>query len=297
MRRLAIVQPVLFAMWVGGLGLWGCGEQASQDDSPVVAEVGNFRLTQRMLIDRLPESLRAAADSAVWANQYVSRWLEQASLAQRATEELRTAQQDIQPALEEYKQALLAQQYREWLIREQLDTTVSAEELRQYYNEHPEQYRTNTPLVQFYYVKTDDPQSTPQLRTRMASSDPEDWRIIRAWAAEKASDKKLDDSYQEYATLMGYQPEFPTFNLAQMPAGSPVLVSAAIDENGERIVSFLYIRDITPAGSQMPLEAVEPQIRALLLNRRRAQLINTLEQDILDDAIQRKVAQRYDTDA
>jgi hypothetical protein len=255
--------------------LAACSSAGGADTATVVASYGTRSLFASELQAHMPTGA-TGADSARFARQYVAGWLQREVLAEKALAEVTDAENGIADELEDYRRERLAQRYLAWQVERSLDTAVAFQQIDQYYKEHPEQFQSASTLYQFYFLRTSNPESTPQLRERLASDNTDDRRIIIEWAREFAQRAKLDQLYYDESVLLGYQPEFSSYSLLQSPARGPVVVQAHFDSSGNKSLTFCYIRDIIPAGQPKPLENVAPDIRNLILAQRRAQLIDEL---------------------
>lgn len=272
---------ILNLLCLCGFLLIACEDGGEETGEPV-ATFGDYTLTDRELARQIPPGL-AADDSLEFARNYIENWILHHALAQAALEKNPEAEQLIAHELEYHRSILLAEQWRDEVLATQLDTVVTFEEVDQYYKNNIEQFTAEDNLYQFYYVRTDEPETTPQLRQRLGSEDAEDRRIIKEWAEENADRIKYDERYLGPEALQTIQQNFPNQNLAAVPPGSPVAVSANFVD-GKKIVYFFFMRDVIRKGEPLPIERVAVEIRQLLLNKRKNQLLETAEQNLLEEA-------------
>jgi hypothetical protein len=196
-------------------------------------------------------------------------------LAQKADEELPELEATIAEQVAQYRRELKAHYLRTHILATRLDTVVTPAQIEAYYNANAEQFLAPAPLYQYYFIRTKN-EDTPELRRRLPSQAPEDKRIIQEWVDAHAGDAKYNDTYVDVQTLRSLQPFFPAYNLLTIPRGAPVIVS--VDYTTTPItLYFFYMRDVIQAGDPLPISQVANQIRALLLNQRKQELLKNYE--------------------
>ena len=96
-------------------------------------------------------------DSARIVSNYINRWATQRLLLDQAKINLSDSQvEQYEKLVEDYKNDLFTEAYKNAIVNQQLDSTLSAAELQQYYEQFKENFRLNDPLYQLRYIHVDD---------------------------------------------------------------------------------------------------------------------------------------------
>lgn len=284
--RSTCLTPLRFGLWLVFVCVWAVGCKtggSSPGESVAGKEVAEYK-GNKYVVE--PIAADADTDSTAFLRQLAEQWVQDAALADRALAEMPELEARVNRQLEQTRLSLLAHFYVERLVEQQLDTVVGFEEVDQYYKANAQQFTSPTNLYQFYFVKTRHADTTPQLRERLASENPEDRRIIKEWANQYATDLRFTDEYSDEATYLGYQSEFPAYALLGIPPRSGVVVNAVFDSTNTKVLSFLYVRDVIRAGQPQPLASVAVQIRNIILSQRRIELHRKLRAQALQQALQ-----------
>ena len=117
-----------------------------------IATVYNQNLYKEDIEDLLPKNI-AKEDSIVLARSIINSWATKELLLRKAEEN--NSQNDnteINQLVRDYRQALLINGYKERLIKQQLDTLISEEEITNYYGENSKNFRLNEELIKARYL-------------------------------------------------------------------------------------------------------------------------------------------------
>ena len=117
----------------------------------VVARVGEHRLMRSELAVYIPAGV-SSEDSVGLSQQYIKAWAEELLFLDMAESRLSKEEQDVSKELEEYRRTLLKYRYEERYINERLDTLISDEEVRNYYQAHTDKFLVDRPLLKTRYM-------------------------------------------------------------------------------------------------------------------------------------------------
>ena len=252
-------------------------------DDEVVARVGGEKLYLSEVTKFVPDFI-APEDSAALARQYINSWATQILYLQAAADSLSEEDVDVSAELEDYRRSLLRYRYEQHYIRQHLDTLVTDEQLRAYYESHRDAFVLERPLlrVRFADVMADSP-SREAIISVLAQDDcsevmPTD--TVLRWAAIRYSD--LSASWTDAMVLAK---EFGTDYLTMLGHLKGNYITYEPEGRGD--VMIAYVVDIEKYGVA-PLESCRDRIRDYILSGRKRDLINGLEQELLEDAVDRK---------
>ncbi|HKJ41487.1 MAG TPA: hypothetical protein VKA27_05300, partial [Sunxiuqinia sp.] len=110
-----------------------CSQQ--QSTKTPLAKVGDQFLYHEDVRKVLPANL-SGADSTLWVDDFIKKWVQAKLLVLNAEENLTPAQKDVSQELEEYRNSLLTYKYKKELMAQKMDTVITDSAIQKYYNEH-----------------------------------------------------------------------------------------------------------------------------------------------------------------
>ncbi len=245
----------------------------------VVARVGEHRLMRSTLAEYIPAGV-SGEDSLALARQYIDAWAEELLFLDMAESQLSKEEQDVSRELEEYRRTLLKYRYEERYINERLDTLISDEEVRTYYQEHMDKFLLERPLLKTrYMVIPADSRSLKTIKGLMSSDDAVD--AIAADSLAFTAALRYVDSSDAWMDAILLARELGTDEESMMKALKNRFIELP-DEAGNLRVA--YVVDMVPKGRPAPLEYCAGRIGDIILSARKHALADGLERDLLTDA-------------
>ena len=246
----------------------------------VVARVGEHRLMRSELAEYIPAGV-SSEDSLSLAQRYINAWAEEHLFMDMAESRLSKEEQDVSKELEEYRRSLLKYRYEERYINERLDTLVSDEEVRNYYQEHADKFLVDRPLLKTrYMVIPADSRSLRQIKELMSSDDAMDALAADSLAFTAAI--RYVDSSDNWMDAILLARELGTDEVSMMKALKGRFIELKGDDGNLRVA---YVVDIVQKGSPAPLEYCGERIKDVILSTRKHALASGLERDLLNDAL------------
>lgn len=270
------------------LSLTACNSFLAKDEP--VAKVGEHLLTMKELSGYIPDYLDDT-DSALWAEDYIKKWVQRELLHLKAEENLKAELKDVSKELEEYRNSLIVYRYKNELVKEKMDTAVSDANIQKYFTEHRESFILNRNIVKAIYIKIPVQVSNPDNIKDLCMTE------------NKEKQAKLN----EYC--MSYAKAYDRFN-DQWVAADMVLknIPAVIKDQDQflqknRFVEttdmnyyyIVYIRDYRLSGSISPTEYVQNEIRNLILSKQKIEFLKQIEKDIYKEGIDKNKVKLYKT--
>ncbi len=246
----------------------------------VVARVGPHRLTRSELADYIPAGV-SSEDSLGLAQQYIKAWAEELLFMDLAESRLSDDEKDVTKELEEYRRTLLKYRYEERYINERLDTLISDEEVRDYYQAHKDKFLVDRPLLKTrYMVIPAGSRNLRKLKELMASED-----VVDAVAADSLAFTaaiKYVDSSDNWMDAILLARDLGTDEVSMMKALRGRFIELKGDDGNLRVA---YVVDIVQKGSPAPLDYCAERIEDIILSARKHELVSGLERDLLNDAL------------
>lgn len=270
------------------LSMTACNSFLAKDEP--IAKVGEHLLTMKELSGHVPDYLDDT-DSALWAEDYIKKWVQRELLHLKAEENLKAELKDVSKELEEYRNSLIVYRYKNELVKEKMDTAVSDANIQKYFTEHRESFILNRNIVKAIYIKIPVQVSNPDNIKDLCMTE------------NKEKQAKLN----EYC--MSYAKAYDRFN-DQWVAADMVLknIPAVIKDQDQflernRFVEttdinyyyIVYIRDYRLSGSISPIEYVQNDIRNLILSKQKIEFLKQIEKDIYKEGIDKNKVKLYKT--
>ncbi|MFM7015078.1 MAG: hypothetical protein ACKOX3_02010 [Bacteroidota bacterium] len=223
-------------------------------------------------------------DSIAILQSYIQNWLQKQVLLKLAEDNLDEELKNVDAQLEEYRNSLMAYAYEREYVREKLDTTISNEEIEKYYTDHPENFQLKDNIVQCVYFKV--PINAPKLD-----------RVRQLYKSEKEKDKQqLQEYCYQFATDY-YFNENDWLLFDELLKKAPISAydkeqylknNRFIEVNDSSSIYFINIKGFKIKESLSPLNFETDNIRNLIINKRKLDLIAKMEKDAYTNAIKEK---------
>ena len=260
--------------------LAGCDVFKKQDERPVVAKAKEHNLYLDELISALPTEL-SSEDSITFANSFIENWATQMLLLDKAELNLPAEEKNVQAQLEEYRRSLIIYKYQKQLVRQLLDTTITDNELEEYYNNNKQNFELQDNIARALFVKLNkETKDVDKVRKWCRSSKEEDRLELEEYCLQHAMTFHLNDQqWIPFNELMGQIPNTSYLNVNYFSMYN----FAHVEDSTAHYL--LEVKEIKYKNSVSPIEFEKQNIRNILLNQRKLELIQELEDDIFEEAV------------
>ncbi|HET6556866.1 MAG TPA: hypothetical protein VFG54_06090 [Prolixibacteraceae bacterium] len=268
--------------------LTGCNLIVNQEDT--VAKVGNRVLTMDDLKRNVPDYLDDT-DSALWADDYIHKWVQRELLLMKAEEHLQADMKDVTRELEEYRNSLIVYRYKNELMKQKMDTTVNEADVQKYLDQNRNNFILNHNIVKAIYIKVPLEFSNPDdIKDLCTSKDPAKQAKLNEYCLSYA--KAYDRFNDQWVIADLVLKNFPKEITDQQSFLSGTRFMETKDRN---FYYFLTILDYKLAGQVSPSEYVYNDIRNLILNKQKIQFLQQIEKDIYKEGIDSKKVKLFKT--
>lgn len=250
-------------------------------DDEVVARLGRQMLYKSQLDAYVPKGL-SPEDSSAIARQYISLWAKELLFVDMAESSLSKPEADVSKELEDYRRSLLKYRYEQKVLTERLDTLVSDDEISEYYDSHRDMFKLDVPVVKarFLDIMPDSP-NFKLLHKLLPSSDPADLAAMDSLSFISAI--RYEDRSSEWVSMMDFARNFGLDYGTVLSRLRPDGYIEIPDENSDLKIG--YVCSILKPGTAAPLDYCQKRVRDIIISNRKHDLLNTLEQELLDDAL------------
>lgn len=222
-------------------------------------------------------------DSTQLVSGLVNKWIMRQLKLHQAEKNLSLTQKDITKEIEEYRSSLLIYKYEQEYINQKLDTVMSNDNLKSYYNGSKPELLLDKAVVKCAYVIL--PADAPQyytFRNRFRSHFDKRQEEINEYTQKYARVYYHNDEFLYFDELAKHVP-VDTDNIENM-----LKYNSFIEIKDDDFKYLITIFDYKLKGELAPLNIVKNEIRRILLNKRKIQLIRNLEENIFNDAMSHK---------
>ncbi len=220
-------------------------------------------------------------DSIKVKKTFIDNWIKKQLMLKKAELNLTDEQKDISKETEDYRTSLLAYKYKQQLIKQKLDTNISEQQIEQYYNKNKSNFTLNKNIVKLLYIKL--PKTAPNID-----------HIKKIYKSEDKGDlKTLEDYCYQYANKYDYcRDDWIPFNtvLNKIPLEADdqekfLEDNTYIETEDSSFYYFIKIIDTKLKNTISPLTFVKEDIRNILLNKKKIELLRELETNIYNNAL------------
>ena len=246
-----------------------------------IARVGKSYLYKSDVATLVPAGT-TKEDSLLLVRDFIDRWASQKLLIEAAERNLSDAKKsEYNTLIKQYKIDLYTKAYIEEVVKRTVDTLVSQEELKKYYEENKENFRTNGTLVRLRYINVS--KANPRfetIRSKFFDYSKKDKKFWETYALQCKSFAMNDTVWVDMSQVYTKLPFITPDNRDEL-----VIAGKKIEKTVENNVYLVKITNVIDKNQISPFEFSKPTLKEVLLNKRKLELIKKFEKDITNDAI------------
>jgi len=231
----------------------------------------------------------ARTDSIEITAAYINNWIRQELLLKQAEDNIDKTSINFDKEIEQYRNSLIIYTYESELVKQKLDTAVGMDEIEAYYNENKENFLLRENILLANYVKVD--KNTESVH-----------RIKNLLQGKREADKEKLKDLCEKNGIEYFSNQGTWMTFAELKTKIPI----SVDDPGEflRKNKYFEVKDSTTLyfaaideyktkESISPLGFETQNIRSIILNKRKAEMLRMMEDDLYNDAVKRKKYEIY----
>lgn len=270
--------------------LAGCSHNGGQKERQIVARAGADHV---LYFDQVPDMFlpgMSKTDSIAALQNYIHRWARKELLSIKAEENLTDSyKKEVERQLEEMRNNLLIYQYQQQMIIQKMDTSVSENEIQEYYLSNKSTFVLTSNIVKAVLIKI--PVTAPNIenaRQWYKSSNPDDIKQLRNYCYQFAA--QFDDFSNEWVSFNRLLMMVPLESLNQEAWLSSHTYAELKDDN---FYYFINVKDFVLRGNIAPYEYIYDQVKTIIINNRRNDFLQKLEDGIYNDAVRENKLKVY----
>lgn len=263
----------------------------SSADDPVVAEVGLKKLYTSDITGIVPTGT-SSEDSILLINDYVRKWVKNELLVQKAEENLTSDQTNLTRELEEYRNSLIIYKYKNELMNQKMDTSITDSQIETYYLNNESDFNLSKNIVQAIFLKIPAEFADPrQLKEMCSDISDEGLNAIIDYCLQYA--KAFDIFIEQWVDFEVVLKNIPMEieNHEQFLARNNL-----IELNDREYYYLVSIHDYKLKNEIAPLGYVRGNIKDLIINRRKIDFLKQIEDNVYTEGIRRNKFKIHITD-
>ncbi|WP_334058622.1 hypothetical protein [Polaribacter sp. P097] len=244
--------------------------------SEIVAIVNTEKLFREDIRKFLPKNI-SKEDSLVLVKGYINDWaIKQLLLKNAESNSSLDEVNNIDALVRDYKESLLINNYKERLIKQQLDTTIVDEEIEGFYEKNKENFKLNEELLKIKYLHLDDKIINKKELTKLFKSD--DIEDLEELEKQQLSFKNYQFNDSIWTPLDKV--------LLKLPFSKENLLNKTkfLEKQDSLGLYLVTIKDVLVRNDTAPLSYIKPTIKQMILHRRKIELIRDIEKILVQDA-------------
>lgn len=194
---------------------------------------------------------------------------------------------NIDKLVRDYRASLIRHNYEKLLVEQLLDSTVTQQELAEFYELNKDQYQLKEPIVRAHFLQI--PLSAPDLDKVdkwWKSDDPEDFKLLAAYCNTYATVHLLEDS--SWYSLPTLASEWPVnLSVGNLAPG------ATLSRKDDTFQYYFRLIDHVPEKALAPISYVADQARKAILHKRKMGLLEDTKEQMYERSLRRNEVKIY----
>jgi hypothetical protein len=239
------------------------------------ARVGDKVLTSTEIQNNIPNGL-GKEDSAQYASEYITNWVERMVELEAAEKEIGTELAHIEEQVNEYKQALILYEFEKRWLKTHLDSAVTEEQITAFYNEKGEQFKLNDFVFNYYLASL--PLEFQDLSNLENAFNSNEEGVIQQ-LVEKGGGRFISEKSVS-GELFAQTCPVPITDKKSFVAANQQTTKYSLPNE----IVIIKLSSVQEPGSVAGKESIVSDIRTYILNSRRKETISKMKKELVDQA-------------
>lgn len=266
-----------------------CDYFSPAKEPKAIARVGKSFLYQEDLIDVVPKGT-SKNDSIAIVKSFINQWATKKLLFEAAERNLSNDKvSEYNALMEQYKVDLYTKAYIEELVIRQVDTLVTEAQIVDYYEKNKQYFKNASELVKLRYINLvkENPKFA-KIKAKFTSFTKKDQRALEQLSVQFKSYAFNDSIWVDINQVYEKLPFLTVENKNKY-----ILNGSNFQYPDATTLWLVKVNKVLPKDSATPLEFLKPTLKQIIINNRKLELVNTIEKEITNDAINDKKYEIY----
>jgi hypothetical protein len=279
MLRLLVISVIV----TGVLNSCNLLPQKAKNHGNPIAKVYDKYLYSDDLVDVVPQGT-GKHDSIEITEAYINNWVRQELLLKQAEDNLEESKRDFSKQIEQYRNSLIIYAYESELVKQKLDTVVSMAEIEEYYQKNQNNFhlRENIVLASYVIINKNSP-IVSKVKSLLLSNRDADKEKLQTLCQENGVEYLINDG-----TWMSFAELDKKIPLSVDDQDEFLRKNKYFEVKDSTTMYYVAISAYKSKESISPLNFETENIRIILLNKRKATLLQRMEDDLISNAMKEK---------
>ena len=257
----------------------------------VLARLGDEFYYTSDLMEVFPTGLNEE-DSVIFVKNRIDDWAKEKLLFKKALVNLGDEKQEnLNQLIESYKNELFSYAYQEKIVKSAMDTFISLESVREYYNLNKLNFKLNQEIINARYLKINS--ENYNLKD-----------VVKRFKRFKQSDKIFLDSislqfssyYFNDSLWINKDVFFNKIPVVNDRLKQNIVKNKLFYRLQDSLELYLInIKDYKLKNDIAPFDYIKSTLKQVLLNKKKLEFISKFENEIIEDALQQNELEFYET--
>jgi hypothetical protein len=281
------IQALVFSGMLLLITAAGCGDRSKSADAEPLARVYDQYLYQDEIKGLISEDT-SPEDSAAIVREYIDNWVRHNLVLRIAESNLPQQLRDIEKQAKDYKESLLIYAYERQWVAENLDTLIQEDTLQAYLQAHRNEFTLKNDIYKLSYA--------------VMPADISGYDTLRNWFTRDIGKYRNELELFCAGHCKNYIFQSPVWldynNLFNMlPLGmyenGRMRTNQVIEFTDETNRYIVKVHEYVIGGNPAPYEYVREDIRRIIINKNKLELLKSNYARMYNDAMQRNNAEVY----
>tara|TARA_B110000037_G_C17109362_1_gene501191 strand:- start:1789 stop:2640 length:852 start_codon:yes stop_codon:yes gene_type:complete len=260
----------------------------SESNEKKLARFKDIYLNESDVLNEIPITLNQK-DSTIFANNYIHNWLVNQMIMDKSEEKIPLDVIKVEKKINKYKLSLISYEFEQFYINKRLDTSISKSQIRNYYENHLDDFVLNDYVVKCMYLQV--PKKSKFLRKIkknyfLKNEDMID-EIMKIGQNEEVSLYYNPEEWVFFDDLMKKIPILEKYSEIEFIKKKKKVI---LEFNN--YIYFINVFDYIIKNGTSPLSFEENKIKSIILNQRAKNLRKKLRQDLYNDGIKNNLIEK-----
>ncbi|MTG97128.1 MULTISPECIES: hypothetical protein [Myroides] len=265
---------------LSALVAYSCDGKDAETKNNMAARVNNTYLAKDKLEDIVPVKV-TGKDSLAFVHRFIDKWATKQLLIEAAQLNLPEDKVvEIDQLVENFKSDLSIKAYLELLVQNKIDTIISDNQLKEYYESYKSNFLVDDMLVQLAYVNVlNDNTNFATIKRKFNSTKSSEINSLENLSLQMKSYFLNDDVWIEVGNIYERLPFITLENRRDF-----LRSNYSFEYSAESSTYFVRVKSVIPKGGIIPFEFIKKSLRSLIINDRKVELMKQIQEDIIKDA-------------
>ncbi len=280
LRRTIILLIILF--------IYGCNELNNSVNNQLIARVDNNYL-YKSDIEKFNLKFLSESDSIIKTHNFINEWAKTLLLLDRSVLNIDDENKKaLDKLVNQYKIDLYNNSYKSSIIKSQIDTLITVNQLQEFYANNSSIFLLKEPLFKYRFIEFPKYNiNRYEIKERFNRNSDLDKIFLDSLSFQFSNSFRNDSVWFSQKTLVNNIPFLSSDDLLDIKKSQLFEVEDTIQ------VYLLKIKDFLSKNKIAPLSSVENTIRNIVFNQRKLEFLKNFDQEIINDAIQNKKFEIY----